>query len=388
VASCPTLLPCPPAPAPGDPSRALGPGAQRAAVPGTWCPAVPAASRQSLAIPRSSPGSRRLSARGMAFVPCPHPIGRHAGCVWWQSTVPPGRWRVPGERQGVAWLRVPRQPTSSGSRKGPGSRREGRGAPRRGGAAADSLTSGNRNLFPGSPLPPPTHPSPRGTAQQPLGMAGCTLQAPPPRQHPTAQHQGKQRAARGRWHGWALLAPTQGLAFSATPRAHSQAGREPRHAAAPVSRQPKGHLCPGTPRTAGAGPPGPDTAHVRGSSGTGQRGGKPSPSPANRAGIQGRVGLQRVPSPRRRRPSQRGACCQPDAACTLIAHCHARPPLPRHTARSGWHRTVRAPGRAWGGRSLLPVCPAMRGASCPATCCSRKTQKTGPALGAGAREHC
>lgn len=120
------------------------------------------------------------------------------------------------QQERAAWLRWP----------------EGReGALGLGGAAADSLTSGNRNPFPGLTLPAPNHPSPPAQWGAP-----CST---PSLQHPTAQDTGLPM---GRSHGWALLTPAQELF-------HHPADAQPgwQGAGASVSWDPKDHLCPGAP---------------------------------------------------------------------------------------------------------------------------------------------
>lgn len=125
-----------------------GPGSQQVAAHGTRCSAVPAASRQSLAVPTSSLGSRRLSASATALVLRPHPIGRpRSGRVWRENF---GAARDPGRSlesrramRGDAGPWLPRLPTLSGSVEGLGGGRqrrpEGReGSRGLGGAAADS----------------------------------------------------------------------------------------------------------------------------------------------------------------------------------------------------------------------------------------------------------
>lgn len=226
-------------------------------------------------------------------------------------------------------------------------------------------------------------------AQQPLRVVRCTLQTPLPQQPPTtAQHGagGRRGLPVGRSHGRALLALTQGLSPSPCECSARLAGsQETRHAAAPISWEPKGHLCPGAPRTAGAVPrrAAPASRHCpysweqpdQGSVG-------PSPPPAQPTKWAFRAGRRRRPRadlgrpcgrwdaafPRRAGHSQRGACCPPDAPDTLLlARSHAGLPLSRHAEGSGCHGVAKGswmcPG--WSFPSSLPILP------CAAPCASR-----------------
>lgn len=221
-----------------------------------------------------------------------------------------------------------------------------------------------------------------------MGMAaprggGCSTQTPLPQQCPTAQCEGKERSAHG-------LLPWPGSAPWHRGFLHHPVAAQPgwQGARSPGTQQhwlldPKGHLWPGAPGTAGAGPRGaalaPDTARIHGSRRPGQRGAESSPSPANKTGIQsGERGLPRADLsrprgcwdaafPRWAGRSQRAACCQPDAPDTLLARSHAGPLCP-----GPWGQQVAQCG---GGHSKLPACPAMSHSLC----------KRGSALSVGAQ---
>lgn len=193
-----------------------------------------------------------------------------------------------------------------------------------GSAAADSLTSGNRNLsqaYTTSSTPPwPRHGSPLGWQGAPANTPSLAA--------PTAQH------------GWALPSLMQGHSPSPCGCTARMAGsQEPQHTAAPsprvtFAREPPGRReqSPAAQRLR------PDTACIHGAAAPGQRGGKSSPRLANKTGIQGRAQAAALGRPG---PSTRpaghgislpgltaGGLWSPDAPDTLLARSHAGPALP------------------------------------------------------------
>lgn len=126
-----------------------------------------------------------------------------------------------------------------------------------GSAAADSLTSGNRNLFPGSPPPPPNPPSPPGTARHgsPLGRWDAPCKHPFPGSTPRHSTRGRRGLPMGCSHGWALLTPTQGfLHHPADVQPGWQGARSPGTQRPPSPRSPRATFARDPPGTAGAGP--------------------------------------------------------------------------------------------------------------------------------------
>ena len=232
-------------------------------------------------------------------------------------------------------------------------------------------------------------------ARQPLRAVRCTLQTPLPRQCPTAQHGGKERAARGllSWPGSAR--PYAG-AFSIALQMRSQAGREP---GAPARSGPHLLGAPGPPLSGS--PQDGGSRAPRGSAcvqtlpvfmaaaGPGRRGDKSSPSPANKTGIQGR---ERAAAPGRPGPpawpAGRGIS-PPGRALTTWGLLSAR--WARHAARTQPCGAASPPahGGEWVARHgrghldvprvvapklparpahvQLPACPAQH-LACPAMC--------------------
>lgn len=335
--------------------------------------------------PQVLPGGQeaRCQRRSPRAVPPSH-RPPEPGCVWWENI---GAAGAPGRSpeshramRGDAGPWVPRLQTLSGSGKGPGSgsgRREGRGAAGLGGAATDSLTSGNRNLFPGSPpTPPPNAPGPPGTAWHgsPSGWWGAPCKQPFPGSAP------RHSTGEGEGCPWAAL-----MAALCSPIhrgfLHRPVGARPgwQGARSPGTQRPLSPGIPGAtfvwepPGWREQGPAGqrlcPDTARIHGSSGTGGGVGMSPPPvwPTKRAFRAGSGRLPRtdlghlrsrqdIAFPRQAGRSQRGACCQPDAPAMPLARSHAGLPLPRHAEGSRAHGaaegTWACPG--WSLPSSLP----------------------------------
>lgn len=215
----------------------------------------------------------------------------------------------------------------------------------------------------------------------------------------------------GRSHGRGLLALTQGLSPSPCGCSARLAGsQETRHAAAPISWEPKGHLCLGAPRMVGGVPrrAAPASRHCpysweqpdRGSVG-------PSPPPAQPTKWAFRAGSRRLPRadlgrpcgrwdaafPRRARHSQRGACCPPDApdAAARMQPCGAASP----SACGGEWVAWRGQGHLDVPRAVIPklpahpaLCSTLRVLPCAALCTPRCMWKLGSALGVSTQESC
>lgn len=219
-----------------------------------------------------------------------------------------------------------------------------------GSAAADSLTSGNRNLSQAytnsSTAPWPCHGSPLGWQGAPANTPSL---AAPIEQHSTAGSRGS--------HGQALLRLMQGLSPSPYGCTARLAGsQEPQHAAAPSPESPRDtaaqRLCP-------------DTARIHGAAGPGQCGGKSSPRVANKTGIQGRVQAPALAGP--------GTWHFPARAHSVglvVTKCtrHAAPMQGQlfQPACAG-HGTAKGTGTCPGGRSQVP-CPTKR-LACPSMSC-------------------